>query len=138
MAARTKLTPDVQRRICDAIAIGATYDLACKYGGVAFETFRRWREGNRAFCAAVEDAEGRAVVGWLAKIEQAASAGAWQAAAWKLERRYPAVYGRSVQQVEHSGTVVQEHTGALEVFAVDYRNAIRALAPPSEPEDKAG
>ncbi len=38
---------------------------------------------------------------WLAKIEKAASDGAWQAAAWKLERRYPHVYGR----------VVNEHVG---------------------------
>ena len=139
MAARQKLTPDVQRRICDAIAIGATYELAAKYGGVAYETFRRWREGNRAFCAALEDAEGRAAIGWLAKIEQAASAGSWQAAAWKLERRYPQDFGRTIQEQHHTGTVVQEHTGALEVHAVDYRHAIRALAPPAdEPDEAAG
>lgn len=131
MAARPKLTPDVQERICQAIAIGATYELAAKYGGVAYETFRRWRDGNRAFCAAVEDAEGRAAVGWLAKIEKAANEGAWQAAAWKLERRYPQEYGRTVQdqRVQHSGTITQQHSGTVEVRAIDYRHSIRALAP---------
>jgi hypothetical protein len=37
----------------------------------------------------------------LAKIEKAASDNNWAAAAWKLERRYPDVYGRTVQ--EHTG-----------------------------------
>lgn len=132
MAARLKLTPDVQKRICDAIAIGATYDLAAKYGGVAYETFRRWRENNRAFCAAIEEAEGRGAIGWLAKIERAANEGSWQAAAWKLERRYPEDYGRTVQSTQHSGTITQEHTGVVEVRPVDYRQSIRALGPPNE------
>jgi hypothetical protein len=117
MARRSKLTPAVQQRICDAIGIGATYELAAAYGGVAFETFRRWREGNRAFCAAIESAEARAVVGWLAKIEKAASEGTWQAAAWKLERRYPADYGRTVQQVEHSGPAGQPLRFTLQLSA---------------------
>ena len=138
MPRRTKYTPEVQRRICDALAIGATQALACKYGGITAETFNQWRKAKPGFSEALEEAEGRAVVGWLAKIEQAASAGSWQAAAWKLERRYPADYGRTVQQVEHSGTVVQEHTGALEVHAVDYRDAIRALAPPPDDQEAAG
>ena len=34
-------------------------------------------------------------------IEQAAKDGTWQAAAWKLERRYPQEYGKTVQ--EHQG-----------------------------------
>ena len=88
MPARPKLTPDVQKRICDAIAIGATYDLAAKYGGVTYETLNQWRKTKPQFSEAVKEAEGRAAVGWLAKIEQAANQGHWQAAAWKLERRY--------------------------------------------------
>jgi hypothetical protein len=49
---------------------------------------------NVAFHDAVKEAEGKATVGWLAKIEKAASEGNWTAAAWKLERRYPNDYGR--------------------------------------------
>ena len=77
-------------------------------------------------------------MGWLAKIEQAANQGHWQAAAWKLERRYPQEYGRTVQNVEHSGTVVQEHTGAVEVRAVDYRHSIRAIVTSEDREELAG
>lgn len=98
----SKLTPDTQRRIFEALSVGATYQLACQYAGIHYDTFRNWmKRGETAksgqyfeFFEAVKEAEGRAVVGWLAKIEQAASAGNWQAAAWKLERRYPADYGR--------------------------------------------
>jgi hypothetical protein len=144
MAARPKLTPDVQRRICDAIGIGATYDLAAKYGGVAYETFRRWRESNRAFCAAIESAEARAAVGWLAKIEQAASDGTWQAAAWKLERRYPQLYGRTVQQVEATvtatldATVTAREAVRAHLTEADIDRLSRALIGGAEAEEAAG
>jgi hypothetical protein len=45
------------------------------------------------------EAEGRAAIGWLALIEQAAREGNWQAAAWKLERRYPETYGRTFNKL---------------------------------------
>jgi hypothetical protein len=66
------------------------------------------REGEKAksgkkkeFVERIREAEGRAVIGWLAKIEKAATDGNWQAAAWKLERRYPENYGR--QRLELTG-----------------------------------
>jgi len=118
MARPTKLTPDVQERICQAIQLGATYELAAQYGGVHYQTFLDWMEKGRAdvakqpylaFYEAIKLCEGKAVAGWLAKIEKAASEGSWQAAAWKLERRYPKEYGRTVQ--EHQG---QGKDGAVE------------------------
>lgn len=101
MGKPTKLTPDVQQRILQAIQMGATYGLAAAYGGVSMDSFARWRDKIADFADAIKEAEGKAVVGWLAKIEKAANEGAWQAAAWKLERRYPKDYGR--QMIEHSG-----------------------------------
>jgi transposase len=97
-----KLTPEIQKRIIQAIRIGATYEHAASYGGITRVTLWKWlKKGEEAksgklkdFHDAVRKAEGEATVGWLAKIEQAASDGAWQAAAWKLERRYPDEYGR--------------------------------------------
>lgn len=103
MAARCKLTPEVQERICQALSVGATYEHAAAFGGITYETLNQWRKTKPGFSEALKDAEARAVVGWLAKIERAASEGVWQAAAWKLERRYPQLYGRTLQQVEHSG-----------------------------------
>ena len=102
MPRKSKLTPEVQLRITQAIAMGATYRLAAAYGGISVDAFTSWMkkgesgrdEAYAAFYDAVRQAEGVAAVGWLAKIEQAANTGVWQAAAWKLERRYPQEYGR--------------------------------------------
>jgi len=111
MARKSKLTPETQQKITEAIELGATYELAANYGGVAYNTFNEWMKAGedaptgvkREFYEAVKEAEGRAAVKWLAKIEKAASDGNWQAAAWKLERRYPHEYGRRVTQNEITG-----------------------------------
>jgi hypothetical protein len=93
-----------------AILIGATYDLAAAYAGISQRTFDRWRaeaqtapEGTplAALRDRLRQAEGRAALTWLAQIEKAAREGNWQAAAWKLERRYPDVFARKVQAQIH-------------------------------------
>jgi hypothetical protein len=110
MARPTKYTPDTVDRICEAISMGATYDLAAGYGGISYETFNTWRSEKPAFSDAVKAAEAKAAVGWLTKIEDAAKDGAWQAAAWKLERRYPQDYGRTVVDQKHSGEISHKVT----------------------------
>jgi transposase-like protein len=104
VARKTKLTPDVQQRIVDAIGQGATYELAAQYGGIAQSTFYDWMNKHPEFSEAVKSAEGKAAIKWLALIDKAARGtedrpGQWQAAAWKLERRYPYVYGKQVQEI---------------------------------------
>lgn len=108
MARRTKYTPETVKRILDAIRLGATYELACGYAGVSMDSFARWRDQHADFAEAVKEAEGSGAVGWLARIEQAAKDGTWQAAAWKLERRYPQEYGRTVQEHKHTHVVQSE------------------------------
>lgn len=103
MARPSKYTPDTVKRITDALELGATYEMASNYGGIDYTTFLTWRDNKPEFSKAVKDAEGRAVVKWLAKIEQAASGGTWQAAAWKLERRYPHDFGKTVQENQITG-----------------------------------
>jgi transposase len=114
MARPVKLTDDLQRHIISALRIGATHEHAARAAGISSETMRRWmRAGERAtrgqfcaFCGAVKKAEAEAAVGWLATIEKAAREGAWTAAAWKLERRYPEQWGRRDRMsVEHSGAL---------------------------------
>ena len=133
MAGRpTKLTPETVTKLTTAIQAGATYALACKYAGIDYSLFAQWQAKGRAeldrrqntrfkagtpewtegqkfvdFLEAIQKAEGNAAVGWLAKIEQAANNGHWQAAAWKLERRYPQEYGRTVQTQEQAITPEQ-------------------------------
>ena len=105
---KPKLTAAVQQRVVQAICVGATDKAAAQYAGIAERTFYSWLVKGLAgqaryvqFVQAVEKARGRAAIGWLATIEQAAHTGSWQAAAWKLERRYPDAYGRRVSAQTH-------------------------------------
>ena len=99
----TKYTPECVNKIVEAVKMGATYELAAGYAGVSEAQFYEWKKRKPEFLEAIKKAEGVAALVWLAKIEQAATAGEWQAAAWKLERRYPHAYGRNVTQMEVTG-----------------------------------
>lgn len=101
--------------------MGSTYEMACNFAGISYQTFRNWMMGGEKgtgkyadLYQAVKQAEGRAAVGWLAKIEKAANEGHWQAAAWKLERRYPREYGRTTVDVELSAA--ESYLAALKEF----------------------
>lgn len=93
----SKVSPEVTERFVQAVQIGATYDIACKYAGISYQTLCNWRERKEAefveFFEALTRAEGVAVIKWLAVLEKHGEAtGQW--AAWKLERRYPETFGR--------------------------------------------
>jgi hypothetical protein len=119
MGRPTKLTPEVLERVETALRLGAAHNLAAKCGGFSQATWSSWMARARddyvqgvepgfgpkqspylAFLEAVEKAEGEGAATWLAIIERAAKEGVWQAAAWKLERRYPELYGRRISQVD--------------------------------------
>lgn len=100
MAGRpTKLTPECQARIVEAVAAGNYYEAACSYGGIDRVTFDRWmKRGDRepgpyrVFRNAIQDAEARAevriVAQWQAQIPDN-----WQAARDFLARRFPERWG---------------------------------------------
>jgi len=106
MARPSKLTPEVQEKICEAIRLGAVYEHACNYAGIRYTTFRNWiLRGEQSksgkyfeFLNAIKKAEGTATSKWLGMIEESAEKGNWQAAAWKLERRYFGSYGKQTKQ----------------------------------------
>ncbi len=129
-----------------AILLGATYELAAMFAGISQKTLYTWRQRAETAPAGTPlaelrerllQAEGRAAIGWLAKIEKAANEGNWQAASWKLERRYPETYGRTFNKVAFTDAS-GERDGAL-VVKVVYEDAIdvtpeplRLAAPPDE------
>jgi len=124
MARRSKYTPETVRKILDAIRVGTTYELSAAFAGITYETFNEWRKAKPEFSEAIKQAEGAALVGWLAKIEQAGNAGSWQAMAWKAERRYPQEYGKTVQEV--TGKDGQPLAQALTI-RVEYTDAHPAI-----------
>jgi transposase len=103
MARKSKYTPEMVAKFIEAIKMGATYELAAGYAGISESSLYEWLKQKPEFLEAVKSAEGTGAMIWLAKIEKAASEGNWQAAAWKLERRYPHLYGKQVIANQHSG-----------------------------------
>jgi hypothetical protein len=100
--APSKLTPERQAGICDGIRAGIRPEVAAVYAGVGARTYYRWMALGRGvgaepvyveFVEAVEVA----LAEWEARdillIGEAAKAD-WRAAAWRLERRLPKVYGK--------------------------------------------
>jgi hypothetical protein len=103
---KSKYEPERVEKLLEAIRLGSTYQHACNYAGIDTDTFANWRAKYPDFSDQVKQAEGSALVGWLAKIEAAANDGNWQAAAWKAERRYPDEYGRRVITQQVQGRII--------------------------------
>jgi len=110
MSRPTKLTPEVQDRIMQAVQAGNYLETAANFAGIDGSTLRRWvqkgsapsaPEPYRTFCTALKSARASAEVRSVALIQQAATGGTWQAAAWYLERSYPERWGRT--RVEITG-----------------------------------
>lgn len=117
MARPSKLTPDIQAAICRVLSAGTTRAAACAAANVTFESFRKWCKNRPEFLAAVRKAELEAVTRNVAVIQRAAQGGGvterttktdrqgrvvvtekharpeWTAAAWWLERKFPAEFG---------------------------------------------
>lgn len=101
MGRPTKLTPEIQNRICTALRAGNYRDAAADYAGIDGGTLRRWlargeREQSgtyRAFRAAVREAEAAAELRVVAQWQQHMPE-SWQACRDYLERRFPDRWGR--------------------------------------------
>ena len=112
MARPSKLTPEVTKRLTEAIRAGNYYEAACAYAGIAYSTFREWMvKGEKAksgkyreFMEAVKKAEHEAEVRMVA-MWQKHMPDNWQAIATFLERRYPERWGRKRLDIEHSGEI---------------------------------
>lgn len=119
----TKLNQGVQQKIVTAIRAGNYIETAAAYAGINKTTLYDWlkrgaREQERfrknpkarvrkreapyvEFSNAVEKALAEAEIRDVAIIGKAAEE-QWQAAAWRLERKFPKRWGRQVA-LEHSG-----------------------------------
>ena len=130
MGRPTKLTAETQERIVTAIRAGNYQDTAARWAGIDPGTFYRWMERGaqedgeeeyREFREAVENAKAAAEVRDVALIDKAAQDGTWQAAAWKLERKFPHRWGR-INRTEVSGP-----EGAPIALEVDAKTELKKL-----------
>ena len=100
MARPSHFTKKVREKVIEALTVGATYKIAADYAGISYSTLRMWlreaENGNnkyKEFERDVRQASASAAIGWLDVLESASTVH-WQAAAWKLERRFPNEYGK--------------------------------------------
>ena len=109
MGRPTKRTVECQDAIILALTKGYTRKAAAAYGGVGYSTMRQWELDFPELAEALQKAEGVAQNALMDTIDRASRVGAvttrpdgtvieypgaWQAAAWILERRWPRDYGR--------------------------------------------
>jgi transposase len=125
---------EVRERIISALSKGATYGIAAGYGGIELGTLSRWMDRGRKmaeltpeeaethpdkvyydFYKSVLNVEALAALKWLSEIDRASKAH-WQAAAWKLERRYPKDYGRILQEIHNEKLEAQLRDAQEEVM----------------------
>lgn len=103
----SKLTPEAQRRIYQAIRAGNYKEVACQFAGISGTTLRNWVNKGRQseakgndncvyyhFLKGLEEAEAEAEVRNVAIVQRAAEK-QWQASAWMLERRHPDRWSRN-------------------------------------------
>ena len=108
---KCKLTPELLNEACQVLRIGNYVKTTCGYLGVSEATWYSWiNDGEAAlkkeelgieltdnetkkleFLKSIKKAQDEAVVRNLQLIQTAAKSN-WQAAAWTLERRYPAMF----------------------------------------------
>lgn len=96
----TSLTKERENLLFNALAAGASFETAAAFAGVARSTFQEWlKRGRRdeqpyaALLERVDEAVAISEVRDLQRVNLAAET-TWQAAAWRLERRWPERYGR--------------------------------------------
>jgi len=105
MAAPSKLTPELQEKLCSVIrACACSVEAAAAAVGVDSSTLRRWRARGmieedgpyRAFCTALTHAREHSEATLSALIARAGQED-WRAAAFLLERRFPDRYGNQIK-----------------------------------------
>ena len=105
------------------MSIGNTRTAAAAYAGIHRDTLYAWLARRPMFAQAVEKAEADAEVRATATVLKAAQKGTWQAAAWWLERRRPADYGRRGRLDVHVELEAEVRAIAL-AAGVDYESAL--------------
>jgi hypothetical protein len=76
-----------RKAILTSLQHGNTRRAACAAAGIHWDTFYQWLKDDPTFSDAVAEKEAAAEIEAVSLIRNAAEGGAWQAAAWWLERR---------------------------------------------------
>jgi hypothetical protein len=106
MGRKTKISEPIVSKICTAIKLGCTVQLAAGYAGIHVRTIYFWLQRGqedksgqfRDFYTRYKEAEAIGAVNNLACINSAAKGGDWKAAAWILQTRHG--FSQNTQQID--------------------------------------
>jgi len=131
---RSKLTDDVQDKICNAVRGGQTFECAASLVGIDRHTLNDWRqrgqqqpnsrygEFNRALEAALLASE-------TMMVHKILSSDDWKAAKWILKNRFPDRYRERYELTGAAGGPIPlEHTGG--------KFTVTVVCPPPPPGAK--
>ncbi len=109
-------TEAIADRIMVETAKGLPPEFACPLAGISRATFYNWKTRGEAgedpfvgFLDRLQRAEAEAMASLYDEVRNAEGgkdAIPWTSRAWCLERRWPRTFGKTVQEVEHTGTVL--------------------------------
>lgn len=118
MARPTKLTPEVQGAICEALRHCASLEAASEAADVSYDSFNRWMQDPRPrFCkfrVAVKRAIADGQLNHLAAMEEV-GADDWRYHAWILEHRHKKDFGAAVDVT----TGGEKITGIIQIIEHD-------------------
>jgi transposase len=125
MARPSKLTPDIQKRIGDNIALGMTYKLAAESAYVTYKTFNLWMQQGKnstsgryyQFYKHINKCNADGAKQLLERLRDAAEAGNSQICMWILSRRFPEEFGRRVYR--HTNVVSENLNQNVEIIVND-------------------
>ena len=130
MARPCKLTPELQQKIGDNIALGLTYSLASEAAGITYKTFNEWNQKGQKqksgkyyqFAQHIKKCNAEGARKLLERLNDAADAGNCQVCMWILSRRFHEEFGRRVYRKTN---VVSENINANVEITVNEADILR-------------
>ena len=130
MARPCKLTPEIQQRIGNNIALGLTYRLAAESAGVTYKTLNEWNQKGKTdksgkyfdFYLYIQKQNADAAKALLERLNESAKGGNCQVCMWILEQRFPEEFGRRIYRKLNS--VSENKNENVEIIVQD-TDAIR-------------
>jgi hypothetical protein len=129
MARPSKLTPELQQRIGDNIALGLTYRLAAESAGITYKTLSEWNQKGQTeksgryyqFAQHLKKCNADGALKLLERLNEAAKGGDTRICLWILERRLSEDFGRRVRKAN----VVSENINANVEITVNEADLLR-------------
>ena len=131
MARPCKLTPEIQQRIGENIALGLAYRLAAESAGITYKSLNIWLNKGKTeksgkyfeFYRYIQQRNADAARALLERLNVAAKAGNCTVCMWILERHFSEDFGRRVYRKTN---VVSENQNVNVDIAINDADGIRA------------